>query len=179
MKEYEQIELWGSNIESVVNSLLEYKSKGKLVSCDFNGTILYSDTVTLDKAYKQITGKTKAEFDAEQQKWRDDYDKKEKEHQAKIPQLTIEWIERGKNFVKPDMLDVWNECVPIRLGDLYHGMELGNCEEIITALNNGCTLNKARKIMEKQNHSGMSWSLVRSMVKEFAERGNEFYEFTA
>lgn len=50
----------GSTIEQAVNELLNH---GELVYGKFNGVTLYSDTVTMDDAYKEITGKTKAEFD--------------------------------------------------------------------------------------------------------------------
>ncbi|MED1863299.1 hypothetical protein P4V41_07505 [Fictibacillus nanhaiensis] len=61
---YEYVEfLLGSNIEYVVNRLFDYREKGKLVVTKFNGTRLYSDTVTMDEAYKAITGMTKTEFE--------------------------------------------------------------------------------------------------------------------
>lgn len=33
---------------------------------------MYSDTVTVDKAYLEILGKTKTEFDREQEEWREE-----------------------------------------------------------------------------------------------------------
>lgn len=63
-KNYEEIKfLLGNTVEQAVNELLRYKGDGKLVCGDFNGVMLYSDTVTMDAAYKSITGKTKIEFD--------------------------------------------------------------------------------------------------------------------
>ena len=63
-KNYEQIQfLLGSTVEQAVNELHSYKTEGKLVCGKFNGITLFSDTVTMDGAYKEITGKTKAEFD--------------------------------------------------------------------------------------------------------------------
>lgn len=56
-------------------------------------------------------------------------------------------------------------------------MELGACLEIVTELNNGCDLDKAKSIIENQGHSGMSFSLVCHMVKAFCNRGGEFVEF--
>lgn len=53
----------GSTVETAVNVLLSYKEKGKLVYGVFNSVTLYSDTVTIDSAYKEITGMTKAQFD--------------------------------------------------------------------------------------------------------------------
>ena len=67
--------------------------------------------------------------------------------------------------------------MPIRASDLYHGMELDNCLDIVKVLNNGGSLDEARAMINNQGHSGMSFGLVRNMVKEFCERGNEFYEY--
>lgn len=53
----------GDTIENAVNQLLKHKEKGQLAYGDFNGVTLYSDTVTMDGAYKEIIGKTKAEYD--------------------------------------------------------------------------------------------------------------------
>jgi len=56
-------------------------------------------------------------------------------------------------------------------------MELGACLEIVKILNNNGPLDEAKAKTESQSHSGMSFGLVFSMVKEFSERGNEFVEY--
>ncbi len=53
----------GNTVEEAVNELLKYKERGQLACGKFNGITLYSDTVTMDGAHKEITGMTKAEFD--------------------------------------------------------------------------------------------------------------------
>lgn len=80
-KEYKKIyfSLW-SSIEDAVNELLDYKEKGVFACGEFNGTILYSDTVTLDGAYRAITGKTKIEVDKPLLECIETYEKQEKEH---------------------------------------------------------------------------------------------------
>lgn len=177
-KQYKKIEFnVGSNIEDVVKELLEYQINGFLVYGEFNGFKLYSDTVTLDGAYKLITGKTKEEFDKAQQEWRDEYNRKEKEHQESIPSLSKEWMKKGREILSDDKLEFWDKIVPIRLNDLYHGMELGCCLNIVKILNNNGTLEDAKNEIEKQNHSGMSYGLVCSMVREFCGRGQEFFEY--
>ena len=50
-------------LEGVVDLLLSYKAKGESVCYDFNGHMLYSDTVTMDSAYLEVTGFTKKQFD--------------------------------------------------------------------------------------------------------------------
>lgn len=66
-----------ATIESAVYELLAAKARGEQVYGDFNGHKLYSDTVTMDSAYTEIMGCTKAEFDKSQAEWRENYKKEE------------------------------------------------------------------------------------------------------
>jgi hypothetical protein len=174
MKNYKKIEFGFGNIESAVKEL---KSYNELVFGVFNGVKLYSDVDDLDSAYKKITGKTKDEFDADSKRERDEYREEKRKHEEAIPQLTKEWIEKGNIILDEKYRKLWGECVPIRLGDLYQGMELQMCLDIVIELNNGCTLDEAKAIIESQGHSGMSFGLVCSMVKSFCDRGVEFVSF--
>jgi hypothetical protein len=177
-KNYQKIEFYaGSNIEDAVNRLLKCKDNGILACGDFNCITLYSDIVTMDGAYKEITGKSKAEFDKAQQEWREDIERREKEHKESIPSLSQEWMKKGREILTEDKWEFWDKIVPIRLGDLYHGMELGACLNIVKILNNNGTLDEAKEMIESQNHSGMSFGLVCSMVREFCNRGQEFVDY--
>ena len=177
-KNYKEIDfIAGNTIEDAVKELLDYKEKGILACGEFNGVTLYSDTVTMDKAYKEISGKTKSEFDKEQQEWSDNYKKAEKEHKEKIPELAKKWSEKGRKILNEDKWEHWDEIVPIRLDDLYRGMELGACLEVVEILNNNGTLEEAKEKIESQGHSGMSFGLVCAMVKEFSDRGDEFINY--
>jgi hypothetical protein len=177
-KNYKEIEFFaGSNIERAVKELLIYKEKGILACGDFNGTTLYSDTVTLDEAYISITGKTKAQLDKEHQEWKENYEREERKFKESIPSLSKEWMEKGREILTEDKWEYWDEVVPIRLGDLYHGMELGCCLDIVKILNNDDPLIIAKAMIESQNHSGVSYGLVCAMVKEFCDRGQEFVDY--
>lgn len=178
MKEYREIETFaGSTIEDAVNVLLKHKEKGELVFCKFNGYILYSDTVTMDLAYKKITGKNRSEFINEQKKIIDNFKRQEEEYKREIPKLTKMWIEKGRKILTKDKWELWDKIVPTRLNDLYRGMELGCCLSIVKILNNNCSLYEARKKIKSQGHSGMSFNLVCSMIKEFCDRGEEFVKY--
>ena len=48
---YRMIEVDAQNIDDMVAELLEYHSRGEMVSTVFNGRTIYSDTVSLDGAY--------------------------------------------------------------------------------------------------------------------------------
>ena len=50
---------------------------------------------------------------------------------------------------------MWDKCVPIRLGDLYRGMELGQCLDIIRTVKEK-SIQDGLDVMKNQEHSGMS-----------------------
>lgn len=178
MTNYEKIEFGaGDSIDSAIKRLQPFKESGKLVYGEFNGKKLYSDIDDIDSAYKKITGKTKLEFDEERKIEHDKYVEDQNNHKNAIPELTKEWIEKGNTILGEKYREYWAEIVPIRLSDLYQGMELGCCLDIVVELNNGCTLDKAKDIIVNQDHSGMSYSLVCSMVKAFCDRGSEFASY--
>lgn len=85
-------------------------------------------------------------------------------------------MEKGREILDESKWELWDEIVPIRLDDLYQGMELECCLAIVKILNEG-TLEEAKKEIQSQGHSGMSFGLVCAMVKEFSPRGEEFVNF--
>lgn len=176
-KQYKEIEFDFCSVEDAINKLKPYKENGELVFGTFNGQNLYSDIDNLNSAYLKITGKNKADFDLEQERWHEEQKEKDRKHKEAIPQLTIEWIEKGNEILDEKYRELWAKCVPVRLGDLYQGFELGACLDIVKPLNEGCTLDEAKAIIESQGHSGMSFSLVCSMVSAFCDRGSEFYNY--
>lgn len=176
-KKYTEIEFGlGARIEECVNELLEYKEKGELVFGTFNGYKLYSDSVTMDSAYKEITGKTKQEFDDCAKKQHEEYKKQKQEHLDTIPEQAKHWMEEGRKVLDKSKWALWDRMVPVRLHDLYQGTELKYCLDVVKILDNG-TLEDAKKEIECQGHSGMSFGLVCAMVKEFSQRGEEFADY--
>lgn len=177
---YREIEGYaGLTIEKAVLKLQRYHEIGEKVFMTFNGTELYSDTVTVDSAYLQITGMTKAEYKRKEREALETYAQQEREYQAKIPELTKEWVEKGHAVLDEKYWEVWDEMVPIRLTDLYKGWELGMCLDIVRVLNKGPEfLIEAKNMFVDQGHSGMSYGLVRSMVRSLCDLGEEFFKFT-
>ena len=174
-KTYREIELWaGTTIDSAIEELNKHED---LVCIKFNNNTLYSDVDDLDSAYKKITGKTKFEFDEAERLRNEEFKRQEQEYKDSIPKLTLEWIEKGKKVLDEKHHELWTKIVPIRLGDLYRGMELGNCLEIVEQLNKGQKLEKVKPLIEEQGHSGMSFGLVCSMIIEFCDRGTEFVNY--
>ena len=84
-------------------------------------------------------------------------------------------------MLSEDKWELWDSIVPIRAKDLYNGMELDNLLELqaILSLNEkeADTFYNAKQILERQGHSGLSYSLTVSMVKEFCTNGEKFVEY--
>jgi hypothetical protein len=100
-KQYNTIEYFiGNSIEDAVLELITYtvKHNGELACGEFNTHMLYSDTVSLDNAYKEIVGKTYTEFQSSQKKWHDDYEKQEKEFKESVPTLIEDWKKKGREI---------------------------------------------------------------------------------
>lgn len=177
-----KIELYcGTTIDEAFEKL---KEESKIINdvcfTVFNGKEILS-TDNIDDAYKKITGNTKQEFDEYVRQWKDNFERKEKLHQEKIPQLTDEYRKRARGLVVEESLEFWDKIVPIRLGDLYHGMEL---EETLKAcecmrdesLTYDDRLRKAYDMFMAAGHSGMSASLTASMYRKFVPNGDDLAE---
>lgn len=147
---------------------------------EFNGKKLLS-TYTLDECYKTLTGLTKSEFEEKRRKEKEEYLRKEEEFKKSIPKKIEEYKEKAIGIIPDDKIERWNEIVPSRLNDLYHGMELDCWLELVAELNKYIPkeekFEKCKEMFMKQGHSGMSASLVRIGLKEFHELGEEFVEY--
>ena len=73
----------GDNLESVVYTLLAAKARGEHVYCNFNGHELHSDNVTMDSAYTEVMGCTKAEYEQRMKEWRENYAKEKKARESR------------------------------------------------------------------------------------------------
>ena len=179
-KEYTKIEFTvGDKLSEAIEILREHKEKNILVFGEFNGHKLYSDMEDIDDMdaiYKRVVGKTKKELDEEQKKYLENLKKEKEEHNNSIPEKILYYNKLGKEILDEEYHELWEKCVPIRLGDLYRGMELDCTLDIVKELNeNG--FEKAYEVLCNQGHSGMSHGLVVSMIRSFHKNGNEFAEF--
>ena len=86
-----------------------------------------------------------------------------------------QWLDWGKENLKPEVQGLWEEIVPIRLDDLYEGMELVALKEVVEAYNDGKPREEIKEILLNQGHSGMSYGLMCALIynlihKELGER---------
>lgn len=174
-----QIEfLPGDSIDTAWKELLRASAEcGDTCFGEFNGKEIRS-TDTLDEAYMKILGKTKSEYEKEMQDWRDEYERQEKEHKDNIPNLTPIYREKARGVILEDQYEYWDKIVPIRLGDLYHGMELDATLDLCKIMRDESMsyderLKKAYDTFMDQGHSGMSAGLVASMLRTFCPDGHD------
>lgn len=179
-KEYTKIDFHiGMDLSNAIEILREHNTKGSLVYGEFNGHKLYSDMEDINdmnSIYNKVIGKTKDELDESNRKYFEKIKKEEEEHNNSIPEKTKYYNKLGKEILDEEYHELWEECVPIRLGDLYRGMELDCTLDIVKELNEN-DFEKAYEVLYNQGHSGMSYGLVISMIRSFHKNGNEFAEF--
>lgn len=178
-KEYEELEFYaGAMLDKCIDRIKSFWDFDKrLVCASFNDHMMYSDTITVDGVYLDVCGMTKQEHDKKREDELKEYERKKNEHEEKIPELTKVWVEKGKEVLDEEYLDMWNDCVPIRLRDLYRGMELECCLDIVKMLNNDSSFEDCEAILDSQGHSGVSYSLVLGMIFHFSKRGKEFNQY--
>lgn len=170
---------WGSSIEVVVTELIkESVRKKQLFYTQFNETIIYSDEVSLDSAYKEITGKGYNEFQIARKREHEEILRLNAEYEQKIPELTKFYIEKGHQIIAPSYWNKYDEIVDASLHGMYKGFDLDCALELIQMLNNNDKIFEVEKKMNLQSHSGWSASVVRMMVKDLCDRGIIFFEAT-
>ena len=85
-------------------------------------------------------------------------------------------VAEARGLVLDNELDYWDKIVPIRLGDLYHGMELEQTLDICRIMRDETLsyderLRKAYDLFMESGHSGMSAGLTASMIRRFCPDG--------
>lgn len=178
-----QVEIWGAlNLDDALKMVkAEAEKFGCVCWAEFNMEKIYS-TDSVDDAYLKVCGCTKAERDAKDKQWHEEYERKEQEHKDNIPALTEKYCQEARGLVIEEELEFWDKCVPIRLNDLYQGMELGCTLDLIRIMRDESLywierLDKARDMFYHQGHSGMSASLMFSMLCKFCPDGKKLVEY--
>ena len=173
-----EIKMWGATLEEAVRTLILLRLKGEDVYCDFNGTVLKSSNVTLDDAYIAVMGKTYSEYKDQEIRLFEKWKREDEEYKRDIPRLKKHYLVDSLYLIKPEMVDDWIRLVDARLSDLYKGFDLASAIEIMKALDGGASIETAKNIIDNQGHSGMSYCVVRLVVKQFGQRGQEFWDVT-
>lgn len=169
----------GTSIDDAYRQICEESSRcGVVVVCDFNGHQMRSDE-PLDTNYRRITGIGKDDIEKRRLEAIERYERREREHKAKIPELIKEYRQKAIGIIPDYKMSLWCEILPVRLNDLYHGMELGATLDLVSILNKKNLsvedrLKEAKTLLYDQGHSGMSGHLVLGMCCAFHPLGRRF-----
>ena len=173
-EEYQFIEMpWSFDLDNSINMLYSYCCPAKT---EFNGHMIYNDE-SIDEIFIKVTGKNREQFKKQQQAILKKLQEEDEKHTNDIPHLTKKWIKQGHKILDKKYWNEWERCVPIRLGDLYKGWELGCCLELIEILQKQNDFTKAKEVFNGQGHSGMSAHLMKSMLISFYDQGKDFVEY--
>ena len=159
-------------LDETVEQLISLHDMGIKATCNFNGHIFDSETVTMDSAYQTVMGCTKAEFDKQTEEMKKRREKENQEALDKVPQ----WIERGNKLIYPERQAEWANCVNKRARGIYRGYDVEATLEIMEKLEENSDMKVAERVLLNQDHSGSSFGLVNRMIFEFSKKGPEFYE---
>ena len=165
----------GMSIEDAI-SFLNDSAKNDGYECYgvFNGKEIFS-TESEDEIYKKITGNNKDEFNKKIEEDLAEHKRIENEFKRKMPVLITEYIRKADGVIPVEKIPLWNKMVPIRLNDLYRGMELDCWLDLIKIMNSDETdeeiMSQCKKLFNEQGHSGMSASLVLRGLEELHDKG--------
>lgn len=173
-----EIKMWGATLEEVARALIQFRVNGEDVCCDFNGTVMRSSDVTFDSAYLAVTGMTYTEFQENEKRRIEKWKQEEEEYKKSIPNLRKRYLVDSLYLISPEQIDEWIKVVDARLSDLYKGFDIASAIEIMKALDGGDSIGNVKNIIDNQGHSGMSYGVVRLIVKQFSPRGQEFWDAT-
>lgn len=173
------IEFFGSTLDECVESLLKFQKRGESVVVEFNGHKLYSTDISMDRAYQEVLGMTQKRYEQKMEEWHKEHQEREAREKAEAKDKIPDWIEKGKEFIYPERMEKWINCVEARSRDLYHGMELDSALALMKKLESGATMKEAKEMFNEQGHSEAGAGMVRRILFHFAKRGPEFYESTA
>ena len=163
-------------IDDTVKMLLEYQQKGEDVYCEFNGHILHSNDITVDKAYLEITGETKEEFEKGKQEILEKAREKSNNYLSKKEENANRWYIQGKNYIYPERDREWLEFCQVEAEDIVYGDSI--IEYVLDLMRQLATNNNiywiADNFNKDENMSGIAAIIIESMVLKFSKKGVEF-----
>lgn len=163
------------NIESIVYTLLAHKARGEKVYTEYLGHILYSDTVTMENAYKEINDNSnyarRVDVYLDNEKRRKVL---EEDAREKIP----EWLSKGNELISKDKHKKWKDVIMTRSMDLYHGCDLDVFLNIMKDIEDNKDMATIVDNYILLGYSPTFKAFVNSLITDFCEKKDLFmYEY--
>ena len=167
----QHIENFSGDLDEAIDFLEKAKNAGLRLSLRYWDVELHSDNISVDGAYKAVTGMTKEEFIKARQEWLENLKKERAEKKQQAHEKIPEWIKKGNQMIYPEKKEEWEKCVRTRADDLYFGEELDDALEIMWEIHCFADIKDIERVFAKQDHSGISANMVMSIVANFSRLG--------
>lgn len=136
----------------------------ELVFCEFEGVKLYSDTVSLDSAYKQITGKSYQEYELASSL-------------SPEEKMINDMIARGHRVIIESKWPEWDDYVPCSVNGIYAGKDIKGSLEIMESLSNDNSetgMRAACKILKQYDYNSTLVKIIQHIVYQYYADGSKF-----
>ena len=145
---------------------------------NFNGILFLSDDedLTADFMYQTITGKSRSERHKEYLESERRFSQRERDRKIFMTKRISDLIKSGIEVLDKSLWDDWIDLVPMRVFDLYNGMDLEWFLLLHERLTDS-TFEYCKAMFDKQGHSGHSASSVFMLLEKFTPNGKEFVKF--
>ena len=146
---------------------------------DFNGKFIIleeDENITEDELYKFILGKTKSEQEQANQEWLEEYQRKEREWNEKVPFLIPAYTACLKDVIDEKYHFLAKKYVSECLNSIYHEYLIKSLIELLE-FSKDKTFEEIQEKLYEQGHSGMSYSIVINLFKNLSDKGKEYFEW--
>ena len=169
-------DFFGVDLDRCIDYLIKCREQGKSVYIMFNGQKLFSCDATVNSIYMQVLGKTKEEFEKDEQeyfsRYREEMTKKREESKANREK----WKKIGCKYIFPERVEEWEKCVDITVGGVYGGTDLEKAITAMEMLESGTSFENVCNYIKGINTSGNSASLIKTLILNFSKKGPDFFE---
>lgn len=176
-EEYEGFQM-GFIYDVLKRFFYDSKHLNKKMFCCINGYMFYSDDqITADEAYYHMTGMTIEQSKTKHKEFLEKQKQADKDFKRNLPQIINNYCIKGTKIIEEKYLKNWEKCVRYHIKGIYKGKILDCSLKIIDLLNKNIPLNIIKKEFDEDGHSGMSESICLSIIKDFCDKGKEFYNY--
>ncbi len=178
-------------LDEIINILLIAKQSGAAIFVDFNGVTLSSENLTIDKAYQQVYGCSKADYNLsiiqrkqamqqeQQQSVQDLFDRVTAKRARAVSKIPY-WQSWGTHYISAEKQERWNAAVTASAYGMHIGRDLEIAANLITMLSLGADMSAVVAMADEEyGGSDNARALIRDDILKFSNRGPDFYEASA
>ena len=168
---------FATDLDKCIAYLIKCRQEGKSVWVEFSGKKLYSCDATVDSIYMQVLGRTKEEFERDEQEFFAGLAKKKARKKKEIDDVKPEWIDAGIKLIYPERITEWERFVEISANGLYEGSDLASAITAMEMLDSGTSFENVDSYIKGLNTSGGSATMIENIILNFSKKGPEFFEY--